>query len=144
MEKLHVEDVRAHHSPGRGSSTILKWLRFKGVSWRYDFQPCIVMVWDCLIVGLLWFHHLQSLANVTMATIAIGKVGKLVLPSTSCYYFFAERSCYSQPTDMQKDLPLSAVCFCLVLIVLKAPFRVWRQSTARRSGVGYCKECVTQ
>jgi hypothetical protein len=26
-----------------------------------------------LIVGLLWLHHIQSLANVTMATIAIGK-----------------------------------------------------------------------
>jgi hypothetical protein len=26
------------------------------------------MVWDCLIVGLLWLHHIQSLANVTMAT----------------------------------------------------------------------------
>jgi len=65
------------------SSTILKWLRFKVVSWRHDFQPCTAMVWDCLIVGLLWLHHIQSLANVTMATIAIGKVGKLVLPRTS-------------------------------------------------------------
>jgi hypothetical protein len=26
------------------------------------------MVWDCLIVGLLWLHHIQSLANVTMAS----------------------------------------------------------------------------
>jgi hypothetical protein len=26
--------------------------------------------WDCLIVGLLWLPHIQSLANVTMATIA--------------------------------------------------------------------------
>jgi hypothetical protein len=22
------------------SSTILKWMRFKVVSWRHDFQPC--------------------------------------------------------------------------------------------------------
>jgi hypothetical protein len=28
------------------------------------------MVWDCLIVGLFWLDHIQSLANVTMATIA--------------------------------------------------------------------------
>jgi hypothetical protein len=43
------------------------------------------MVWDCLIVGLLWLDHIQSLANVTAAAIATGKVGKLVLPTTSCY-----------------------------------------------------------
>jgi hypothetical protein len=43
------------------------------------------MVWDCLIVGLLWLHHIRSLADVTMATIAIGKVGKLIFPRTSCY-----------------------------------------------------------
>jgi hypothetical protein len=55
------------------SSTILKWLRFKGVSWRHDFQPCTAVVWDGLIVGLLWLHYIQSLANVTMATIALGK-----------------------------------------------------------------------
>jgi hypothetical protein len=35
------------------SSTILKCLKFKVVSWRHDFQPCTAMVWDCLIVGLL-------------------------------------------------------------------------------------------
>jgi hypothetical protein len=29
------------------SSTVLKWLMFKVVSWRHDFQP------NCLIVGLL-------------------------------------------------------------------------------------------
>jgi hypothetical protein len=40
------------------------------------------MVWDCLIIGLLWLHHIEPLAN---ATIAIGKVGKLVLPRTSCH-----------------------------------------------------------
>jgi hypothetical protein len=57
-------------------STILKWLRFEVVSWRHDFQPCTAMVWNCLIVRLLWLHHMHSLANVTMATIAIGKVGK--------------------------------------------------------------------
>jgi hypothetical protein len=39
-----------------------------------------------LIVGLLlWLHHIQSLANVNVATIAIGKVGRLDLPRTSCY-----------------------------------------------------------
>jgi hypothetical protein len=42
------------------------------------------MVCDCLIVGLLWLHHIQSLANVAMVTIAIRKVGKLVLPRTFC------------------------------------------------------------
>jgi hypothetical protein len=66
------------------ASTILKWLKFKVVSWRHDFQPCTAMVWDCLIVGLLWLHHIQSLAIVTVTTIAIGKVGKLVLLRTSC------------------------------------------------------------
>jgi hypothetical protein len=35
------------------SSNILKWLRFKVVSWRHDFQPFKAMVWDCLIFGLL-------------------------------------------------------------------------------------------
>jgi hypothetical protein len=68
-------------------STILKWLRFKVVTWRHVSQPCTEMVWDCLTVGLLWLHHIQSLANVTMATIAAGKVGKLVLPRTSCYFY---------------------------------------------------------
>jgi hypothetical protein len=48
------------------SSTILKWLRFKVVSWRHDFQLCTAMVWDCVVVGLLSLHHSQSLANVTM------------------------------------------------------------------------------
>jgi hypothetical protein len=52
------------------SSTILKWLMFKFVSWRHDFQSYTAMVWGCLIVGLLRLHHMQSLANVTMATIA--------------------------------------------------------------------------
>jgi hypothetical protein len=66
------------------SSIILKWLRFRVISWLHDFQPCTAMVWDCLIVGLLCLHHIQSLADVIMATIAIGKVGKLVLPRTSC------------------------------------------------------------
>jgi hypothetical protein len=28
------------------------------------------VVCDCLTVGLLWLHHIQSLAKVTMATIA--------------------------------------------------------------------------
>jgi hypothetical protein len=66
--------------------TILKWLRFKFVSWRHDFKAYTAMVWDCLIVGLLWLHQIQSLADVTMETIAIGKVSKLVLPRTSCLY----------------------------------------------------------
>jgi hypothetical protein len=39
------------------------------------------MVWNFLIVGYLWLHNIQSLANVT---IVIGKVGELVLPRTSC------------------------------------------------------------
>jgi hypothetical protein len=51
------------------SSTILKWLRFEVVRWWHDFQPCTAMVWDSLIVELLWLHHIQSLANFTMATI---------------------------------------------------------------------------
>jgi hypothetical protein len=34
------------------------------------------MVWDCLIVGLLWLHHIQSSANVTMATITHFSVGQ--------------------------------------------------------------------
>jgi hypothetical protein len=66
------------------SSTIMKWLVSKVVSWRHDFQPCIAMLCDCLVVGLLWLHHVQSLDNVNMATTAIGKVSKLVLPRTSC------------------------------------------------------------
>jgi hypothetical protein len=28
------------------------------------------MVWDCLIVGLLWLHHIEYLANVTVTTTA--------------------------------------------------------------------------
>jgi hypothetical protein len=35
------------------SPTILKWLRFRVVSWRHDFQPWAAVVWDCLIVGSL-------------------------------------------------------------------------------------------
>jgi hypothetical protein len=66
------------------SLTVLKLLTLKCVSWKHDFQPCTAMVWDCLIVGLLWLHHVQSLANVTMAATAIGKADKLVLPRTSC------------------------------------------------------------
>jgi hypothetical protein len=52
------------------SSTTLKWFWFKVVSWRHDFQPFTAMVWDRLTVGLLWLHHIQFLANVTVATIA--------------------------------------------------------------------------
>jgi hypothetical protein len=36
--------------------------------------------WFVIVVGLLWLRYTQSLADVTMATIPIGKVGKLVLP----------------------------------------------------------------
>jgi hypothetical protein len=28
------------------------------------------IVWDCLIVGIFWLYHIQSLANVIMGTIA--------------------------------------------------------------------------
>jgi hypothetical protein len=52
------------------SSTILKWLMFNVVSWSRDFQSCTAIVWDCLIVRLLWLHHIKSSADVTMATIA--------------------------------------------------------------------------
>jgi hypothetical protein len=45
------------------------------------------MVWDCLHAGLQWLHDIQSLANVTMANIATGKVGKLVLLRTSCLVY---------------------------------------------------------
>jgi hypothetical protein len=55
-------------------SIILKWLRFKAVSWGHDFEPCTPMVWDCLTAGLLCLHHIQSLANVTMATIACNDI----------------------------------------------------------------------
>jgi hypothetical protein len=50
-------------------------------------MPCTAMVWDCLIVGLLWLHNIQYLGrpNVTKATFAFRKVGRLVLPRTSCY-----------------------------------------------------------
>jgi hypothetical protein len=52
------------------SSTVLKWLTFRVVSWGHDFHPCTAMVWDCLIIGVFRLHHIQSLANVTMATTA--------------------------------------------------------------------------
>jgi hypothetical protein len=55
-------------------STVLKWLRFKVV------QPCTAVVWDCYNCWVIMVSHIQSLSNVTMATIAIGKVGKLVPP----------------------------------------------------------------
>jgi hypothetical protein len=51
-------------------STILKWLKFRIVSWRHGFQPCAAMVRDYLIVGLLCLYHIKFLANSTMATIA--------------------------------------------------------------------------
>jgi hypothetical protein len=47
------------------------------------------MVWDCLIVGLFWLHHIKSLTNFTMATIARNDVYKesseLILPGTSSF-----------------------------------------------------------
>jgi hypothetical protein len=55
------------------SSTFLKWLRIKVVSWRHDFQPGIANglgLFDCIF----WLHHIQALANVTMATIACNEV----------------------------------------------------------------------
>jgi hypothetical protein len=42
------------------SSTILKWLRFKVISWGHDFQPCTSMIWTVCIFGLLSLHHIQS------------------------------------------------------------------------------------
>jgi hypothetical protein len=41
-------------------STILKWMRLKVVSWRYDFQPCTAMVLDCLLLGYFGYitHNL--------------------------------------------------------------------------------------
>jgi hypothetical protein len=51
-------------------SIILIWLKFRFVSWRHDFQPCTALVWNCLIVGLLWLRHIQLLANVTVKIIA--------------------------------------------------------------------------
>jgi hypothetical protein len=55
------------------------------------------VVWDYLIVGLLLLHHIRSLANVTMATIAIGKVGRLVLPRTSCSFLWQHSEEYFLP-----------------------------------------------
>jgi hypothetical protein len=76
-------------------STILKWLRFKVVSWRHDFQPCTAMVWDCMIIGLLlglivwlfWLHYIHSLANVTVATIACNDVYRESMPISSSQNF---------------------------------------------------------
>jgi hypothetical protein len=60
------------------SSTTLKWLTFKVVSWRHDFQPRTTnglgLLNCCVIIGIdcwdILVHHIQSLASVTMATIA--------------------------------------------------------------------------
>jgi hypothetical protein len=73
------------------------WLRFKAVSWRHDFQPCTAVVWDCLIAGSLWLHHIWYLANVTMTAIAIGKVGKLI--SSSQNYLLQYISCLKTVTE---------------------------------------------
>jgi hypothetical protein len=60
------------------SSTILRRLSFKAVGGMI-FSLAQPMVWNCLIVELLLVlfdcrdilvHHIQSLANVTMANIA--------------------------------------------------------------------------
>jgi hypothetical protein len=68
------------------SSANLKWFRLKVACWQHDFQPYTAMVWDCLIVRLLWLHHIQSLSNVTVATITTGKVDKL-------FFFFGSYIC---------------------------------------------------
>jgi hypothetical protein len=73
------------------------------------------MVWDCLIVGLLWLHYIQSLANVTMVTIAFGKVDKLVLPRTSCLLM---RTVFRTATNIQNASVLRMLVFLEVLIAL--------------------------
>jgi hypothetical protein len=40
------------------SSTILRRLRFRVVSWGHDFQACTAMVWDFLIVGYYYWAYL--------------------------------------------------------------------------------------
>jgi hypothetical protein len=87
LDKLRLQSVTPI------SSNILKWLRIKVVSLRHDFQPCTATAWDCLIVGLFWLHHVQFSANVTMETIVIGKVSKLVILRTSCFYLMEGWSC---------------------------------------------------
>jgi hypothetical protein len=54
------------------SSTILKWLIFKVVSWGHYFQPCTAMVWNCLIVGLLLGLFDCWVILVTSHTIKLG------------------------------------------------------------------------
>jgi membrane protein CcdC involved in cytochrome C biogenesis len=45
-----------------------------------------------LVGGMIFsLHYLQALANVTMATIAIGKIGKLVLPRTSRFIIICHK-----------------------------------------------------
>jgi hypothetical protein len=54
----------------RISLNILKWLRFKVVRRRHDFQPCAANglgLFECWNISV---HHLQSLANVTIENIA--------------------------------------------------------------------------
>jgi hypothetical protein len=59
------------------SSKILKWLRFKVVSWRHDFQPCTAMVWDCVIVGLFWLHHIQCYYGKYCMEFTVGRKRRL-------------------------------------------------------------------
>jgi F0F1-type ATP synthase assembly protein I len=75
------------------------------------------MVWDCLIVGLLWLHHIEPLANATMETIAIGKVGKLVLPITSCHIILTLLLAYflSILFSSQMQMPLFLLRVTLIL-----------------------------
>jgi hypothetical protein len=93
------------------SSTILKWLRFSGVTWRHEFQPRTAKGWDFLTVGLLWLHHIQSLANVTMAAIVIGKVGNLVLPRTSFYTSRRDEKGHVTPRTRNKGVSIVWGCF---------------------------------
>jgi hypothetical protein len=58
------------------------------------------------ICWVIILHHMQSLANVTMATIATGNVGKLVLPRTSCFHLLATNV---RHTNRQKIYVLFAV-----------------------------------
>jgi hypothetical protein len=53
------------------SSTILKWLRFKVVSWRHDFQPCTAMIWDCFIAALLLFSVVTMATKLYAAVISV-------------------------------------------------------------------------
>jgi hypothetical protein len=79
---------------------ILLWWwgqRFKVVSWMHDFQPCTAMVWDCLIVGLLWLHHIQTVSTNACS----------LLQGTKTLYTFLYHACHMccQPRSPYLDLP---------------------------------------